>query len=279
MLDEFDYKEPRCPFDFDFYKETSESKPSGHINVSEMISQIDRLYARGDSQSAARVAEEYALLARKYNDVNGELTAINELLGNYRMSGNREKGLATADRCFELLAKAGIGGSVSAGTILINLATALTSFGKTEKAIRCYSDACRCYGGNMPADDLRFAPLYNNMASVYERTEDYARAEVYYKKAVEILSKHTDKSEAMLDLAVSCVNLAQMYQSIDPADEKIAEYAEKAMAILNDESTPRDYYYLHTIGKCAGAFGYLGYFMYESELKARQAEGYSPKKH
>lgn len=277
VIDEFDWKEPRCPFDFDFYKEKPSDKPTGHINVGEMISQIDRLYARGDAESAARVMEEYAEKAKKYGDINGELSAVNELLGNYRMNGKKEKGLAAAERCFELLKAAQIGGSVSAGTILINLATALCAFGENEKALRCYTDACRCYGANMPADDLRFAPLYNNMASVYEKNGDFGSAETYYKRAAEILSAHPGKSENLLDLAVSFINLAQLYQTLDPADERIAEYAEKAMEIFGREEIPHNYYYAHTAGKCAGAFGYLGYFAFENELKELEKLIYSGK--
>ena len=93
MLDKSDYLEPCCPFDTDFYKDAPQKQPDGHISVSEMLSQIDRLYARGDRDAIGRVLTEYRENAERLGDIHGELSVLNEMLGHYRMTSNPEKAL------------------------------------------------------------------------------------------------------------------------------------------------------------------------------------------
>ncbi|MGN1121682.1 MAG: tetratricopeptide repeat protein [Eubacteriales bacterium] len=270
MLEPFDYKEPCCPFDTSFYKDApGGEKPRGHISVPDMIASLDRLYARNDQAGVERVLEEYASQAKALGDVRGELSVVNEMLGHYRMSRNREKGTAAIERCLELLAVADIAGSVSAGTILLNAATAMRSFGKGAESIRLYTEASRCYAAHLPPEDTRFAGLYNNMASAYGDIGEFDHAELYYKRALALLSAHDDQPVCVLDAAVTCLNLAQFYNDRNPEDERVGEYAEKAMALFDRPSLPRDYYYAHTAGKCAGGFSYLGYFLYASTLSGR----------
>ena len=273
MLDKKDYMEPMCPFDRDFHKDTKANKPARRISVNEMIGQVDRLHARNDKDGAIRVLEEYRRTAEAYGDHDGELAAVSELLGSYRITRQEENGMRTADRCFELLKLSGIGGSVSAGTILVNCATMLSSFGKTELALKCYTDACRCYSNHLPAEDIRYAALYNNMASVFDQSGETENAEKYYKTAVAVLLKNLDKQDCLLDLSVTYINLAQMCLAMENYDG-VEEYVKKAEDILDSESMVRDYYYAHTAEKLAGGFGYLGYFMKEAELAERAREIY-----
>ena len=228
MLDKKDYMEPVCPFDKSFHKDVNKNIPQKRINVREMISQIDRLHSRNDKDGAIRVLEEYRQTAENYRDYDGELTAVSELLGSYRITRQEENGLKTADRCFELLKLSGIGGSVSAGTILVNCATMLSSFGKAEQALMCYTDACRCYAEHLPATDERFAALYNNMASVYEQQGNFDSAEKYYKTAAAVLGHNKEKQNCILDMAVTYINLAQLYTAMEKYEnaEKYVQMAE-----------------------------------------------------
>lgn len=273
MLDKKDYMEPMCPFDRDFHKDTKAKKTTRRISVNEMISQVDRLHARNDKDGAIRVLEEYRRTAEDYGDYDGELAAVSELLGSYRITRQEENGMKTADRCFELLKMSGIGGSVSAGTILVNCATMLSSFGKTELSLKCYTDACRCYSNHLPAEDIRFAALYNNMASVYEQNGETENAEKYYKTAVAVLLRNSDKQGCLLDLSVTYINLAQFCMAKDDY-AGVEEYVKKAEDIIDSESMVHDYYYAHTAEKLAGGFGYLGYFMKEAELAERARKIY-----
>ena len=78
-----------------------------------------------------------------------------------------------------------------------------------------------------------------------------------------------------MDLAVTYVNLAQLYDALDPEDEeRIGQNLDAALACLDAPEAERDGYYAHTCLKCAPAFGYFGRFMDEAELEKRADEYY-----
>ena len=274
MLKDDDYKEPGCAFDFDFYKDKKERPEiKGRIKVSEMLSQVDRLYAREDFERVEKALDEYINEARALGDCEGELSAVNELVGCLRMSGKAEKGEKTVERCFELLALTGQDDTTSGGTVLLNAATALCAFGKPKKALETYKEACRIYSRHLPPEDERFAGLYNNMASAYESTGGYADAEKYYKAAIKVLDSYNTQN-CLLDKAVTYLNLAMLYNAQGSCDGRMEESAKEAMKIL-DSDMEREFYYAHTARKCAGGFSYLGYFLFASELNERADKYYN----
>ena len=57
-------------------------------------------------------------------------------------------------------------------------------------------------------------------------------------------------------------------------EEKIAEYIEKAQALLDIGKERLDGEYAFACEKCATVFGYYGYFYYENELKERSRRIY-----
>ncbi len=275
MLKDEDYKELCCAFDFDFYKQKPDRpEVKGRIKINEMLSQIDRLYSRENFAQVKKVLEEYINEAESLCDYEGELSAVNEIIGCFRMSGDAQNGIKAVDRCFELLKITAPGDSVSTGTILINAATALCEFGKPGEALEVYKEACRIYSRRIPAYDEHFASLYNNMASAYDRTSDFEDAEKYYKAAISVLDKHKSQN-CVLDKAVSYLNLAQLYNAQDAEDKRTKECADEAMKILDSEDIERDFYYAHTARKCAGGFSYLGYFLFASELNERADKYYN----
>ena len=274
MLKDDDYKEPRCAFDFDFYKDKKERPEiKGRIKVGEMLSQVDRLYSREDFGRVEKVLDGYISEARALGDCEGELSAVNELVGCLRMSGKAEKGEKTVERCFELLAITGQDDTTSGGTVLLNAATALCAFGKPKKALETYKEACRIYSRHLPPEDERFAGLYNNMASAYESTGGYAEAEKYYKAAIKVLDLYNTQN-CLLDKAVTYLNLAMLYNAQGSCDGRMEESAKEAMKIL-DSDMEREFYYAHTARKCAGGFSYLGYFLFASELNERADKYYN----
>jgi hypothetical protein len=60
---------------------------------------------------------------------------------------------------------------------------------------------------------------------------------------------------------------------IEESDEIVGAFLEKAMKILDDHEK-RDGYYAFVCEKCAGVFGYYGFFLYQQELEQRAREIY-----
>ncbi len=241
------------------------------IPMQEVIQECDRLF---NSEKMAELGEhlrKWREEARRIGDREAELGILSELMGHYRMQGDRERGLMAVRDGFALLGQVGIAGSVTAGTILINGATALQAFGDVDGALNYYKEAFRCYGAHLDPNDWRFAGLLNNMAAAYAAKHDVKYAEAYYRKALDVLKACGN----LMDAAVTHVNLAQMYAAEDRGDPRVASEIELAVACFDDPAAVHDGYYAHTCRKCASAFGPLGFPEVEEELNWRADEYYA----
>ncbi|MBP5585614.1 MAG: tetratricopeptide repeat protein [Lentisphaeria bacterium] len=241
------------------------------IPMQEVIQECDRLFNSEKMVELGEHLRKWREEARRIGDREAELGILSELMGHYRMTGDRERGLMAVRDGFALLGQVGIAGSVTAGTILINGATALQAFGDIDGALNYYKEAFRCYGAHLDPNDWRFAGLLNNMAAAYAAKHDVKYAEAYYRKALDVLKACGN----LMDAAVTHVNLAQMYAAEDRADPRIASELELAVACFDDPAAVHDGYYAHTCRKCASAFGPLGFPEVEEELNWRADEYYA----
>ena len=242
------------------------------IPMQEVIAECDRLFNEEKMVELGEHLRKWREEARRIGDREAELGLLSELMGHYRMLGDRERGLAAVRDGFTLLGKLGIGGSVSAGTILINGATALQAFGEIDESLKYYKEAFRCYGAHLDSNDWRFAGLLNNMAAAYAAKHDVRYAEAYYRKALDVLKACGN----LMDAAVTHVNLAQMYATeAGPDDPRIPAELDLAAACFDDPAAVHDGYYAHTCRKCASAFGPLGRPEFEAELNRRADEYYA----
>lgn len=246
-------------------------KCRGHIPVAEIISGCDRLFNMNKSRELGEYLRYWRRRAAELGDEKGELSVLNELMGHYRMMRDENRAVAAVRDGFDLIGRLGISGSVSAGTIFINGATALQSFGMSKEALTYYRMAEQCFTANLAPDDVLFAGLFNNMASACIDEGMFQQAREYYMRALETLRT----AGKLMDLAVTYVNLAQLYDALDPEDEeRIGQNLDAALACLDAPEAERDGYYAHTCLKCAPAFGYFGRFMDEAELEKRAEEYY-----
>ena len=245
--------------------------PPRRIPMQEVIQECDRLFNAEKMAELGEHLRKWRAEAQRIGDREGELGILSELMGHYRMQGDRERGLAAVRDGFGLLGRLGIAGSVTAGTILLNGATALQAFGEIDEALEYYKESFRCYGAHLDPNDWRFAGLLNNMAAAYAAKHDVKYAEAYYRKALDVLRACGN----LMDAAVTHVNQAQMYAAEDRNDPRIASEFDLAVACFDDPAAVRDGYYAHTCRKCASAFGPLGYPEVEEELNRRADEYYA----
>ena len=235
------------------------------IPVSEIITKCDELFNAGKGAESGKYLLSWQLEAEKIGDFAGELSVVNELIGFFRMNKMPGEGMKAVSRAEELIRKNGISGTVSCGTILLNCASALHSFGKVDEAKKLFERSYECYAKNLPPDDLLFAGLLNNMSSIYVESGDFHSACACCKEAGEILQK----KHKFMDLAVSLVNLAQIYLQFDPDSPELSIALDRAMACFDSPDVVHDTYYAHTCKKCAALFGDAGRPDDEKELLRR----------
>ena len=243
---------------------------TGHIPLEKVIAECDRLFNQEKKKELGEHLRFWRRRAAEMGDKKNELSLLSEMMGHYRMVRDEARAVAAVRDGAALISELGISDTVSAGTILINAATAMQSFGYAQESAVYYKQAENCYIKNLPPQDIRFAALYNNMASSFIDQGSFEQAEKYYLQAAEILKT----AGQLMDLAVTFINLAQLYDGINPEDGKIEAYLDQARDCFDKKSVPHDGYYAHTCRKCASAFGYFGRFADEKELQERADKFY-----
>ena len=116
-------------------------------------------------------------------------------------------------------------------------------------------------------------------ASGLKRIPDrvYTDAEIraLYEKALSVMER---QPHGALEMAVTELNLADLAaaeRGLLEAEAEIETRLDRARALLEDPSLPRNGYYAFVCEKCAPSFGYYGRFMEEMELKQRAEDLYA----
>lgn len=264
-----DYQEPICPFDVSAYTGTPDAEPTGqHMDVPQRIRELDAIIHAGKTEEALAFLHRSREEAAEMGDWRAELSMLSEMMGQYRYVNRPQQGLQAVQEGMALIREHHLGQTVSGATVMLNAATTLKHFGRAAEALPIFRHVSRIYADNLDPTDYRFGGLYNNMALACVDLEDAQGAEQYFRMALNVLAKgqHTEN-----DMAVTWCNLAELYDRMDPLDERVGECVERAWDLLNMPELPQDGYHSISIEKCLPCFDYFGYFYYVKELRERVA--------
>ena len=265
-----DYEEPVCPFCKDVYTE-NKIKP---VDTGRVIEKLDEYLNRNDYEAGRRHLEYWLEEARQGGDLRGELTIQNECMGLYRKTSKKQEAYLAAERGIELIEMLKLENSIICATTLVNAATVYKSFGDSDCALALYEKAKVLYEDLLEPNDGKLGGLYNNMALALSDLEQYEKARELFQKAMDVM-KHVRYGE--LEIAITCLNLADMAQKqygAEEAEKEVCELVEKAQELLETPSVPRNGYYAFVCEKCAPSFDYHGYFLFAEELRRRSREIY-----
>ena len=237
----------------------------GIIPIARIISKLDELFAVNDLNSVGRLLEYWEREARNLGDDRGLLEILNEEIGYYRRTAEKDKALSAVKEAFELIETLDFMRSESCGTIYLNGATTMKSFGLAEQAMSFYEKVRSIYESCISPGDYKMAAFYNNISSAYVDVGDTASAESSCHKAIKILE---GIEGCQGEIAVTLVNLAHMYHTADPCDERIYVNVERAYDLLIRHDNVHDGNFAFLCSKCYPSFGFFGYFEYEKEIKA-----------
>ncbi len=269
MINEEDYKEPRCVLcDNNFYDPNSE-EPEGRIEIGRILAKEDSLYDQLKYSEIETLLRYWENEAISLKDKSGQLTMLSEQIGLFRKMKEKAKALSAIDKALMLLETSGLNDSPNAGTIYLNAATTLKAFNELDRAIPCYKKAEELYDKYLDKNDEKYAGLYNNFALAYVDLKKYDEAEALYKKALDILSKHEG---GLLEVAITYVNMAQLYFAsldMDECIDKIMDCMNKAYDYLMDERNTQNGYYAFVASCCIPAFEQFGFGEYKETLQKR----------
>lgn len=243
------------------------------MNNQRILDKLDIYLNANDYAGAERHLMYWLLDAKQSNNTQLELLMNNELIGLHRKLGNKEKALEFVRDALNLVSQMNIVNNLGAATTYINCGTAYKAFGDAEASLALFDKAKEIYHQYLPADDVRWGGLYNNMALALVDVRQFAAASFYYNRAIGIM-EITNKP---LEVAITYLNLADAKVAelgLEESEATVSEYLNMAMQLL-DSYEHRDGYYAFVCDKCASVFGYYGYFAYQSELERRRNEIYA----
>ncbi len=175
------------------------------MDIENILQKFDEMLAQGRMQEAVDYLESKAAQFGEEGCSSSAITIFNELEGFWRVAGQKEKSYAAAEAALGLISSCGLEETIGHATTLLNYATAKTAFGEAAEALGFYDRVKEIYAAQLPADDYRFAALYNNMAQSLLRMNDAKRAGEYFEKSLVLLEK---MEEVQSEIATCHANLA-----------------------------------------------------------------------
>ena len=238
------------------------------LPIRRIMETLDRDLERRDEAAGERHLRYWLAEAQANGDRRGELAVRNELVGFYRKTGRREEALTAGEETLALLDALDYEGTVTAGTTLVNCATAFSAFGENTRALALFQRARAAYEAHGETPPELLGGLYNNMGLACTALGRPEEALAHYTRALAQMERVPGGEP---ERAITCLNMADAVEAQDgpeAGERRIAALVEEAASLLHTPSIPRDGYYAFVCEKCAPSFAYYGYFLEAEQLKA-----------
>lgn len=175
------------------------------MNTNEILSHIDSLLKESRLDEAEKYMKATLSDAEKSDRPDIMLTLYNELAGFYRDCGRFAEALESCRCSEELLEKMNIGGAQLASALL-NSANACRAAGLYDESFDYYR---RIYAilENIGAEKPLYASYYNNLALLYQETNNWQEAADCLKKALSLADDDIRRAITRSNLAVCLTKL------------------------------------------------------------------------
>lgn len=233
------------------------------LNIDKIFAEVDRFFDENNPKEAEKLLLNTLEQAKRCGEEGLALQVLNELIGYYRMSSEKEKLVSVITDSLELAEKLGLKGTVPFATTALNAANACRSLGELENARKLYAVAQEIYEEKLSGDDMLLAGLFNNKSLMYQEMGDYANAHACLLQALRI----AERNNAGFEIAVTYANLANT-SVLGNEFEAAKRYAQKAMECFKERNLFDTHYCaaLSAMGMCLFREGdYAGAEQYFSE--------------
>ena len=232
------------------------------LDMDRILTQVDALYEQNRGEEAEQLMLQSAGEAVSLGDEGARLQLLNELLGYYRETSQRERVYQTAAEAMEQARKMGLEGTVPYATTLLNIATAYRACGRLQESREYYAQVQEIYDSQLEPDSMLMAGLKNNIALLYQETGDFAAAKEKLLEALAIVSGRGVAYET----AVTCANLASTCMQLEQKEEA-CDYARRSVEIFQREKVEDSHY--------AAALATLGAYSYHGRDFRKALEYYT----
>lgn len=211
------------------------------MNVAEILATYDAMFGKNSLTEIESYLVQQIAEAEENSEVEVLITLLNEIVGFYRDTTQKEKALKYCAELLELLGEMQLEGSVEYATSLLNIANAYRAFGLFEDALDLFEKVLQIYKEKVDESDFMYASLYNNWSLLYQEMGSYEKAVEMLEKALVIVDSYED---ATIPQATTRTNLAASLLQIgtENAYEKAVSYLQKAINIFESDGG-RDFHY------------------------------------
>lgn len=258
------------------------------MEIKRILDKFDSLMEEKNFDEAERLLEYWIVECEQAEDKRNGFTLLNELVGFYRMRGERPQGMKTCQSLIDTVEEMGLADKVSGATAYINVATAYKSFNMADRALPLYEKAQAIYEKELEQTDPRLPALYNNMALTImeygkylsasitdtsnkedapENLDNLVKAGEYFEIALKLL-KNIEGSEN--EQAITYLNMADqavLKLGNEDSESIIEEYVKKAYDLLEKSHNDRNPDFRMTAEKCISVIRHYGYFVYANNLQ------------
>lgn len=224
------------------------------ITIDEIFTKLDNLFAANAIDQVEPFLLSCLNQAQEEREFGVYISVGNELIGFYRSISQFEKAFAISEDVLLLMEELQLDETEHFATTLLNAATAYRAAEKYEDALVDYTRALKIYEAKLPADDYRFAGLYNNISLLLERLNENEKAAVFLERAISIVEIQAD---ARMELATSKTNLALIYFKLKE-NEKAETLLEEAISIFQENGENTDAHYSAALAGMGEAYFHMG---------------------
>ncbi len=211
------------------------------MNLEKILTQYDAMFG----QNSLKEIEDYLVNTMKEAEAKGEngilVTLLNEVIGFFRDTTQKEKALAYCEQLQRVLSEMNLEGRIDYATSLLNVANAYRAFGLFEKSLHLYKIVEDTYRKQLSAKDFMHASLYNNWSLLYQEMGDYVSAKEMLLKALEIADFY---EEAVIPQATTRTNLAAtlLQMGTEEAYQEAVSYLQEALSVFEKDGG-KDFHY------------------------------------
>lgn len=241
------------------------------MDIQKVLAEYDSMFGKYTLKEIEGFLLKHLSEARFKSEHEELVTLLNEAIGFYRDTTQKEKALKNCGALMEHLVEMKLEGTIPYATSLLNIANAFRAFDLHKEAVQLFEKVEEIYGNHISKEDFMYASLYNNWALAYQESGEYDKAAEMLRKALKIVDLY---KEAIIPQATTRTNLASSLLAIgtENAYQEAVEHLSNALAIF-EKDDGKDFHYGAALVAMGDAYSYKENYRKAAEYyKAGMAE-------
>ena len=211
------------------------------MDIEKVLAEYDAMFGERELKEIEEFLVKKIKEAKENKDNASLFTLLNESIGFYRDTTQKEKSLRDCEALKQLLVEMNLEGRVEYATSLLNIANAYRAFGEYEESLRLHTKVEEIYKKYIKAQDGSYASLYNNWSLLYQEMGDFSNAKDKLMQALHIIDLYPEEK---IKQATTRTNLAMTLLKLNGKEhyDMAIQYLNEALEVFEADGG-RDFHY------------------------------------